>query len=361
MSIQPDYQDPLPEAPMQDRRRKPKSVGVKFAKTPRGAVTTITKAGTTAAAKVTEAAGTATEIAKAMGIGVAGIVAHSRAFRAACKQPLEALIDAKDSGGTKPDQWVLVTAEATSGALLQLEDALSSYADLPLPLKDKFRRAGLRGATRVTVDANEFYVESVPLVIRKLGEGAVRRFTKGKDASHIKSVAKAPDKMTEVDNIIWECLFKNRKRGAADMTRSELRTATRLNALDATGIVFSTALKTAAVSACMGMVREGVVSVTENVIYVYKDQMTPQEARTKVMADVLKEGKTAAIGGAGMTVVIALGAGPTLAAAAPALMTVGGVLSVVTTYKRIKTALDSQDDQPDQHPLVPSSSSLRAA
>ena len=62
--------------------------------------------------------------------------------------------------------------------------------------------------------------------------------------------------------------------------------------------------------------------------------MTVQEARRKVLRDVLKKGKAAAIGGAGMTVVVALGAGPALATAAPVLVSVGGILYMVSAYSR---------------------------
>ncbi|MCE2529460.1 MAG: hypothetical protein J4G11_06285 [Acidimicrobiia bacterium] len=75
--------------------------------------------------------------------------------------------------------------------------------------------------------------------------------------------------------------------------------------------------------------------------------MTFRQARRSVLKDVLKKGKAAAIGGAGMTVVVALGAGPALATAAPVLVTVGGVVYVVSAYSRIKTAVDSAAEQPD--------------
>ena len=99
------------------------------------------------------------------------------------------------------------------------------------------------------------------------------------------------------------------------------------------------------------MALEGVVSMTENFIYVYKDEMTYRQAGRRVLKDMLRKGKGAAIGGAGMTVVVALGAGPALATAAPVLVTVGGVVYVVTAYSRIKTALDSTEEETASVPM----------
>ena len=145
------------------------------------------------------------------------------------------------------------------------------------------------------------------------------------------------------------------------MTPLELAKANALNVLDATGILVTEALQTAAVAGCIGMALEGVVSVSENLIYVYKDEMTLQEARRKVLRDMLKKGKAAAIGGAGMTVVVALGAGPALATAAPVLVSVGGVLYVVSAYSRVKTAWDSVEERPDRLPVEPTLPALGTA
>ena len=186
-------------------------------------------------------------------------------------------------------------------------------------------------------------------------------FVDGKHASHIEAVVNAPGRMMDAANIVWENARDNLARGAADMTPLELAKANALNALHASGIVMVEALQTAAVAGCIGMALEGVVSVSENLIYVYKDEMTIQEARRKILGDVLKKGKAAAIGGAGMTVVVALGAGPALATAAPVLVSVGGVLYVVTAYSRIKTALDSTEERPDPLPLEPPTPALGIA
>ena len=186
-------------------------------------------------------------------------------------------------------------------------------------------------------------------------------FVDGKHAGHIEAVANAPGRMMDATNIVWERARDNLARGAADMTPLELAKANALNALHATGIVMAEALQTAAVAGCIGMALEGVVSVTENLIYVYKDEMTPQQGGRRVLKDMLKKGKAAAIGGAGMTVVVALGAGSALATAAPVLVTVGGVVYIVSAYSRIKTALDSAEEQPNLLALDPSSHAMGTA
>ena len=118
---------------------------------------------------------------------------------------------------------------------------------------------------------------------RNLGEDAVLAFVDGKHAGHIEAVANAPGRMMDTANIVWERARDNLARGAADMTPLELAKANALNALHATGIVMAEALQTAAVAGCIGMALEGVVSVTENLIYVYKDEMTPQQGGRRVL------------------------------------------------------------------------------
>ena len=211
----------------------------------------------------------------------------------------------------------------------------------------------MHGAWRPVHLASSFYESSIPFPIRNLGKDAVLAFLDGKHASHIEAFVNNPGKLMDHANIVWEAARDNLARGGADMTPLELAKANTLNALHATGIVATEALQTAAVAGCIGMALEGVVSVTENLIYVYKDEMTYRQAGRNVLKGVLKKGMGAAIGGAGMTVVVALGAGPALATAAPVLVTVGGVVYLVTAYSRIKTALDSVDEAPVVLPMEP--------
>ena len=290
-----------------------------------------------------------------------GIVDQSRAFHERCRERFESVDLSSRKLGDNTGARAQAAATAAWGAFVTLQEAVPSFNDLSPTLKAKFAVAGMRGAWRPVDVAGEFYRAGIPFPVRNLGEETVFAFVEGKHASHIEAVANAPGRMMDTANIVWERARDNLARGAADMTPLELAKANALNALHATGIVMTEALQTAAVAGCIGMALEGVVSVTENLIYVYKDEMTVQQGGRRVLKDMLKKGKAAAIGGAGMTVVVALGAGPALATAAPVLVTVGGVLYVVSAYSRIKTALDSAEQQPELLPLDPAPPALGTA
>ena len=326
------------------------------------AATQIGKAGTTAANKAGDLAGTAaTEIAGAVGMATTGIVDHSRAFHGRCRERFESVDLSSRKVGDNAGARAQAAASAAWGAFVTLQEAVPSFNDLSPTLKAKFAMAGMHGAWRPVDAAGEFYRAGIPFPVRNLGEETVFAFVDGKHASHIDAVANAPGRMMDAANIVWERARDNLARGAADMTPLELAKANALNALHATGIVMAEALQTAAVAGCIGMALEGVVSVTENLIYVYKDEMTLQQGGKRVWKDMLKKGKAAAIGGAGMTVVVALGAGPALTTAAPVLVTVGGVVYIVSAYSRIKTALDSAEEQPNLLALDPSSHAMGTA
>ena len=326
------------------------------------AATQIGKAGTTAANKAGDLAGTAaTEIARAAGMATTGIVDQSRAFHERCRERFESVDLSSRKFGDNAGARAQAAASAAWGAFVTLQEAVPSFNDLSPTLKAKFAVAGMHGAWRPVDAAGEFYRAGIPFPVRNLGEETVFAFVDGKHASHIDAVANAPGRMMDAANIVWERARDNLARGAADMTPLELAKANALNALHATGIVMAEALQTAAVAGCIGMALEGVVSVTENLIYVYKDEMTLQQGGKRVWKDMLRKGKAAAIGGAGMTVVVALGAGPALTTAAPVLVTVGGVVYLVSAYSRIKTALDSAEQQPELLPLDPAPPALGTA
>ena len=326
------------------------------------AATQIGKAGATAAGKAGDLAGTAAqEVASAAGMTTAAVAGHGQVFQERCEESFRSMYERARESKDGANALAQAAALAAMGALDTLQQAAPSFSELSPALKAKLAMAGMHGARRPMPIASHFYQESLPFPIRNLGEKAVWAFIDGKHASHIEAVVNAPGRMMDTANIVWESARDNLARGGADMTALELAKANALNALHATGIVAAEALQTAAVAGCIGMALEGVVSVSENLIYVYKDETTLQEARRKVLRDVLKKGKAAAIGGAGMTVVVALGAGPALATAAPVLVTVGGVLYLVSAYSRIRTALDSADEDLEQIPPDTSSPALGTA
>ena len=409
MSIQPGDEDPRPAPPEPDRYGQFKSVGKKVAKAPQGAVSIVRETSRVAygytsrtvrdlrkadqrlhtntvelaqaisasmQATITDLAGNAatlmgnagnlagnaaTQVGSVTGATATVLLEQGQAFREKCGEPFKSLSPGATRIGNNAEAWAQAAAAAAGGALLNLQQAVPSFTDLSPTLKAKFVTAGMHGAWRTVDAASAFYESSVPSAVRNLGNDAVVAFLDGKHASHIEAVVNAPGRMMDAANIVWEAARDNLARGGADITPLELAKANALNAIHATGIVVAEALQTAAVAGCIGMALEGVVSASENLIYVYKDQMTLHEARRKVLKDVLKKGKAAAIGGAGMTVVVALGAGPALATAAPVLVSVGGILYIVSAYSRIKTALDSADERPDLVPLEPPSPALGTA
>ena len=249
-----------------------------------------------------------------------------------------------------PAEWCKATAASVSAAFLTVEQMIPSFNTLAPAVKAKFAMAGLRGAWRPVEVAQAFFEEGVPSTVRNLGEDAVLKFVEGKHAGHIRAVANAPELMAEHGNIVWERAKDNLARGAADMKPMELAKANALNALDAAGIVANQAIRTAAMAGCIGMALEGVVTVAENYIYVYKGEKDVDEGVKDAAKDILKKGGASAIGGVGWMVALSLGTGAAITAAGPVIVTVGGATFVVAAYKRIKTALDSAEEsvKPEQ-------------
>ena len=409
MSIQPTDEDPRPAAPERNRHRQFKSVSEKVAKDPQGVMSVAREASrvaygytsrtvrdlrkadlrlhtntvelaraitASAQATITDVAGNAanvigdvgnlagkaaTQTGSVTGSAATVLLEQGRTFRKKCGEPFKSLSPGATRIGDNAEAWAQAAAAAAGSALLNLQQAVLSLNDLSPTLKAKFVTAGMHGTWRTVDAASTFYESSVPSAVRNLGNDAVVAFLDGKHASHIEAVVNAPGRMMDAANIVWEAARDNLARGAANMTPLELAKANALNALHATGIVAAEALQTAAVAGCIGMALEGVVSVSENLIYVYKDEMTLHEAGRNVLKDVLKKGKAAAIGGAAVTVVVALGAGPALATGAPVLVSVGGVLYIVSAYSRIKTALDPTEERPDRLPQDPPSLALGTA
>ena len=254
-----------------------------------------------------------------------------------------------------PAEWCKATAASVSAAFLTVEQMIPSFSGLSPVVKAKFAMAGLQGAWRPVEVAQAFFEERIPSAVRNLGEDAVLKFVEGKHASHVQSVFNAPERMAEHTNIVWEAAKDNLSRGATDMTAMDLAKANALNVLDATGIVMNQAVRTAATAGCIGMALEGVVSISENYIYVYKGEKDIAEGARDTAKEVLKKGGASAIGGVGWMVALSLGAGPAISAAGPVIVTVGGATFIVAAYKRIKTALDSAEEsvKPEQTDSVP--------
>lgn len=283
-------------------------------------------------------------------MGLVGSETYARfsEFGAALNKAIDEQMRRLDRNTTRlredPVEWCKATAAAVSAAFLTVEQMVPSFSDLPPAVKAKFAMAGLRGAWRRIDVAQAFFEEGVPAAVRNLGEDAVLKFVEGKHAGHIQAVANAPEIMMEHSNIIWERAKDNLARGAADMRPMELAKANALNAMDAAGIVANQAIKTAATAGCIGMALEGVVTISENYIYVYKGEKDVAEGAKDAAKDVLKKGGAAAIGGVVWMAALSLGTGPAMSAAGPVIVTVGGATFVVAAYKRIKDALDAAEE-----------------
>ncbi len=234
----------------------------------------------------------------------------------------------------------LAMGSATAGAYSKILAASPSFTELPQTLKTKMVFAGLRGelSFRTVSAAESFYESSLPEVIKNFGKDAVVDFSDGKHASHIKSVYNDPSLAMKDSNIVWEAAKENLARGSSNMTGAELAKANVANLVDAAGIVAVEALETAAVAACVGMALEGVVSLGENLIYVYAGERTTKEAALDMAKNMAKKGALSAVSGAVISVAIACGAGPVLSSMAPVIVTVGGTIYVIGAVNRIAGA-----------------------
>ena len=217
-------------------------------------------------------------------------------------------------------------------------NSASFLSQLSKPMQNKFQLAGLgrrRGGVRSPVAAQEFYSSSIPGPVRNLGEGAVRQFTRGKQASHIRSVANAPGQARNSANIMWESAKANTARGSRNMTKLEVVGARTANAAHAAGIVGAEAAKRAGRGALWTAVLELPVSLVENGINVSRGKKTREEAIKDTGKDVATAGVAGGAVAAGTTVAISLGAGPALLAAGPVLVPVGVGLFAISTGNRI--------------------------
>ena len=217
-----------------------------------------------------------------------------------------------------------------------------SFSDLSDSLRSKFAAAGLGGerGIRTAAEAQSFYQDGIPYPIRNLGEDAIRRFTDGKDASHIQSAHNAPHLADSSNNILWENSGINRARGAENMTGAEQFQAHATNAFDASAIIFRDCLQSAATTALYAGLLEAPVAAVENYIHYQKGRKTGEQAIIDAAKSIGSRATTGAVVGFAVTGAVALiGAGPLLVTIAPILIPVGMALYGYTALKRILNAL----------------------
>ena len=247
-------------------------------------------------------------------------------------------IDQEGAVRNRAIKVAVAAGAATASAYNQILAASPAFGELPRALKVKFLAAGLRDSWRIMPVGESFYESSVPQVVRNFGQDAVVEFLDGKHASHIKSVYNHPELAIENSNIVWEATWKNLSRGSRDMTGVELAKANVANIIDAAGIVAGQTLQIAAKAGCVGMALEGVVSMGENMIYVYAGERNAKEAVIDVSKNMAQKGVLSAVSGMVVSVAIAFGAGPTLASMVPVLVTIGGTVYLLGAVNRIAGA-----------------------
>ena len=208
-----------------------------------------------------------------------------------------------------------------------------NWHNLSYSIKQKFRTAGLgrsRGI-RTPGQARHFYETSVPQIVRNGGEDAVKAFLKGKQASHIKSVANAPSQAKASSNVIWESSKRNAARGGRNMSSSELSVAK--SALRSSSIK-STVVRGAARSGFIALVTEAPVAGLENYFHWKRGRKTGSQATKDVVSSSVV---TAGVGGAaGAAMVLTpLSLGPL---GVPVTIAGGVVLAGTSIYRIAKAA-----------------------
>ena len=174
-------------------------------------------------------------------------------------------------GGTEPEQegganpWV--------GGLHRRK---GGWNNLSPDTQRRFRTRGLgRGlAPRSPTEARKFFEGSIPKSIRDGGDKSVRRFMRGRDVSHIESVARNPGRAKDPGNVVWEKSGRNRSRGARNMTKVEVdaaKTATRRSGYAALG-------RSVAKQAAWAAALEFVVAGLENWFHWRRGRKTGKQA-----------------------------------------------------------------------------------
>ena len=224
------------------------------------------------------------------------------------------------------------------------------FKALPYWLKEKFRTAGLGNGRGYRTPAEaERFLRSVPRQVRQFGLKGVTDFLKGKDASHIESVANQPGKANMPGNFVWEPPQWNLRRGPANMKSWEKMRAHAMNGADATRIVGKNALGNARTGAMWGALLEAPVSAVEGAICVAKGKMSKEDAAKKAAMNTAKSSAVAGTTAVGFTVADSLGAAPVLAATSSVVVSLGMAIYGVSTIQRIQAAIHD----PNPLPSVP--------
>lgn len=243
-------------------------------------------------------------------------------------------------GGAK--KAAIAVGAATVSAYNQILAASPAFHELPLALKAKFVVAGMRGVWRTLPIPESLYDASVPQMIRNFGKDAVIEFLNGK---HLRCVTHRPWPTIDDSKMVW--VSTEYRPWIGDLTGAELARINTLNMIDAAGIVAGRTLQIAAKAGCVGMALEGVVSLGENMIYVYAGERSVKEAAVDLSRNMTQKGILSAVSGLVVSAAIAFGAGPALSAMAPVMVTAGGTVFLVCGSIRSAPTLSDRVSRSD--------------
>ena len=192
--------------------------------------------------------------------------------------------------------------------------------------------------------------DSVPKEVRNLGEEAVKRFLKGKDASHIRSVSNAPGRARQPGNVVWEKSSLNRARGGRNMIPTEVAKAKSAGRLSGLSTVGRSMASNAAKGGAIAALTEAPVSGVENFLHWKRGRKSGQQAVKDAAKDVTLAGAVGATTAGVMTGACAMGVGLSLGPFGVPLMIAGGTILVGNGILRIAKA--AQLDLPLDEYLV---------
>ena len=240
-----------------------------------------------------------------------------------------------DAGGA--DVGARAAGAASAGAEATKRAYAGAWHNLSPKTQRLLQNSGLgRGlGPRSLEEAQQFYEISIPESIRYQGEEAVRNFTRGKHASHIKPVSAAPNLAKDPSNVVWEKAKRNLSRGSRNMTAAEQKDIKSVNRRSG----FSATAKGAAKGGLLAAVMEAPVAGVENFLHwkrgrKSRDKAAMDTARTTASAGAV--GVAATTGAMGVAKATALlGMSPTLGPFGAPLAVAGLGLMVGTTVHRV--------------------------
>ena len=227
-----------------------------------------------------------------------------------------------------------VFSGASSGAS-SFRSGSGRWHNLSPKTQDLFRMRGLgRGlGSRSPAMAQRLYEQSIPKSVRNAGDGAVREFLKGKDASHIRSVSNAPGQARQPSNIVWENAHTNRARLGRNMTTAEVTAAKSANRTSTFTSVAKSAAGRAARGGIFAVVTEAPIAGVENYLHWKRGRKSGRQATRDAAKSV---GVAGGVGAAGAAVLGGVSLGPfgvPLMVGGIALFAASGVVRIVKAAK----------------------------